>query len=80
MVTLKASEARTKLFRLMDELSASHEPVQVIGKRSSVVIISADDWRSLEETLYLLSIPGMRASIRKGLKTPVSRCSKELNW
>ena len=80
MTTLTASVARAKLYRLLDETAASHEPVQITGKRSNAILISEEDWRSIQETLYLLSIPGMRESIRKGLKTPVVKLSKKLHW
>jgi prevent-host-death family protein len=80
MSTLSASQARTKLYRLVDEASESHEPVLITGKRSNAVLISEDDWRSIQETLYLVSIPGMRRSIRTGLKTPIEKCVKELRW
>ena len=58
----------------------AHEPITIIGKRSNAVLISEDDWRSIQETLYLLSIPGMGESIRKGLKEPVSKLSKKPGW
>jgi antitoxin YefM len=76
MTTIKATDARAKLYKLLDEAAESHEPIQITGKRSNAVLISMDDWRSIQETLYLLSIPGMRESIRKGLKTPVEKCSE----
>lgn len=80
MTTLTASAARAQLYKLLDHAASSHEPVQITGKRSSAVLISEDDWRSIQETLYLLSIPGMRESIRRGLKTPVGKLSKTLKW
>ncbi len=80
MTTLSATEARTKLYKLLDETTASHEPVQITGKRGNAILVSEDDWRSIQETLYLLSIPGMRQSIRKGLKTPLDKCSKTVKW
>jgi len=80
MSTFKATDARAKLYRLIDETAESHEPIFITGKRANAVLISEDDWRSIQETLYLLSIPGMRKSIREGLRTPVSKCSKELDW
>ena len=80
MTTIKATEARAKLYKLLDETAASHEPIQITGKRSNAVLIAEEDWRSIQETLYLLSIPGMRESIRKGLKTPVKRCSEKPGW
>lgn len=80
MTVLKASAARAKLYRLIDEAALSHEPVLISGKRCNAVLVSEDDWRSIQETLYLLSIPGMRESIMDGLKTPVSKCAKKIVW
>ncbi|HAH20234.1 MAG: antitoxin [Omnitrophica WOR_2 bacterium GWF2_43_52] len=80
MTTLTATQARSRLYKLLDVITASHEPVQITGKRHNAVLISEEDWRAINETLYLLSIPGMRASIQKGLKEPVSRCAKALKW
>ena len=80
MTTYTASEARKRLFNLVDEVKDSHIPVQIVGKRNSAVLISEDDWRAIEETLYLTSIPGIRESIKKGLKTPVEKCKEEPGW
>ena len=80
MTTLTASAARSRLYRLLDETAASHEPVQIAGRRSSAVLVSEEDWRAIQETLYLLSISGMRESIRKGLRTPLRRCTKRVRW
>lgn len=80
MSHLRASKARSNLYRLIDETAISHEPILIAGKRSSAVLVSEEDWRAIQETLYLLSIPGMRASIRKGMKTPVEKCIKALRW
>jgi antitoxin YefM len=80
MSTLKATEARTKLYKLIDETAASHKPITITGKRANAVLLAEDDWNAIQETLYLLSIPGMRESIRKGLDTPLSKCSKDAGW
>jgi antitoxin YefM len=80
MTTLSASEARKRLYNLVDQVKESHEPVQIVGKRNSAVLVSEEDWKAIAETLYLASIPGMRESIRKGLKTPVEKCSEKPGW
>ena len=80
MTTLTASQARAQLYKLVDRTADSHEPVQITGKRNNAVLISEEDWRSIQETLYLLSMPGMRESIRKGLKAPLKKCSPHLDW
>ncbi len=80
MTTLTVSQARTKLYKLLDKVALSHEPIQITGKRNNAVLISEEDWRVIRETLYLLSIPKMRESIRKGFKTPLKECGKKLEW
>jgi antitoxin YefM len=80
MSTLTASEARANLYRLIDEAAESHVPIRITGKRNSAVLISEKDWAAVQETMYLLSVPGMRESIRKGMATPVDDCARELDW
>lgn len=64
----------------MDQTTRSHEPIMITDQQTKAVLISEEDWRAMQETVYLLSIPGMRASIRKSLKTQVSKCAKDLRW
>jgi len=80
MTTLNVTDARSKLYKLIDETAASHQPIIITGKRSNAVLISEDDWNAVTETLYLTSIPGMRKSIQNGLTLDVSECSEELDW
>jgi prevent-host-death family protein len=80
MQTMNASEAREKLYRLLDEAAAAHEPMLITGPRSNAVLVGEEDWNSIQETLYLLSAPGMRESIRGGLATPLEECEKEPGW
>ncbi|MCI0487795.1 MAG: type II toxin-antitoxin system Phd/YefM family antitoxin [Blastocatellia bacterium] len=80
MKTVNDLKAKENLRELLDEVAASHEPIQITSESSTGVLISEDDWRSIQETLYLLSIPGMRESIREGMNTPIEECSTELTW
>ena len=80
MTTLTATDARKHLYALLDDVAESHVPLQIAGKRHSAVLVSEDDWRAIQATLYLSSVPGMKESIIKGLKTPVEKCDKELAW
>ena len=80
MTTLTATEARKKLYTLLDDVTDSHEAIQIAGKRNSAVLVSEDDWRAIQETLHLTSIQGMKESIIAGLRTPVKKCAKGLNW
>jgi antitoxin YefM len=78
--SITASEARAGLYRLIDEAAQSHQPIMISGKRSNAVLLSADDWNAIQETLYLLAVPGMRESIKEGMAEPLSKSAKKLNW
>ncbi|MEP0071822.1 MAG: type II toxin-antitoxin system Phd/YefM family antitoxin [Marinomonas sp.] len=80
MAGITATEARGNLYRLIDETAKSHEPIRISGKRNNAVLISEEDWSAIQETLYLLSVPNMRESIREGMDAPVSECDEELGW
>jgi prevent-host-death family protein len=80
MKTISVTKARSKLYKLLDEARTSGEPIQITGKRSNGILISESDWRAISETLFLVSIPGMRESIRKGLKEPIEKCATEIKW
>ncbi len=80
MTTLTASEARANLYRLIDEAAESHRPIHIAGKRTSAVLLSTEDWEAIQETLYLLSIPGMRESIKAGMAEPLGKSAKGLKW
>jgi len=80
MTTLTASEARANLYRLMDEAAESHQPIVISGKRNDAVLISAQDWNAIQETLHLLAVPGMRESIKEGLAESVNDCAAEPGW
>ena len=80
MTTFNATEARSNLYKLIDETAISHQPIVIKGKRSNAILISEEDWNSINETLYLVSIPGMRESIIEGMQSDVDDCDKELDW
>lgn len=80
MTTLTTTEASKRLDEVLDKLAESHEVVQIAGQRHSGVLVSEDDWRAIQETLYLTSVPGMKESIVEGLRMPVEQCAKELDW
>lgn len=80
MAHLTASEARASLYRLIDQTAASHQPIHISGKRASAVLVSEEDWQAIQETLYLLSVPGMRESIKQGMAEPLAKSAKELDW
>ena len=80
MSTFNATEARSKLYSLIDETSQTHKPIIITGKRGNAVLLAEEDWNAINETLYLISIPGMAASIREGMEISLDDCEKELNW
>jgi prevent-host-death family protein len=80
MTILTASQARANLYRLIDQAAESHEPILIAGKRSSAVLVSEGDWKAIQEAMYLLSIPGMRESIRSAMAEPLEKSPKALNW
>jgi antitoxin YefM len=80
MTTYNVTEARANLYKLIDETADTHQPIVIKGKRSNAVLLSEEDWSAINETLHLLSIPGMRESIREGMDTALEDTSKELDW
>lgn len=80
MTSLNVTEARASLYRLIDETTASHQPIVITGKRGNAVLLSESDWNAINETLYLLSVPGMRESILDGMNESIESCSTELDW
>ena len=80
MPSITATEARKQLYKLLDEVAESHEPIQITGKRNNAVLISAEDWSAVQETLSLYAIPGMKESIQEGMSTPVDECDEDLDW
>jgi len=80
MTVLNATEARSKLYSLIDETLTTHQPIVITGKRGNAVLVSEEDWNAIEETLYLLAIPGMRESIKNGMEEYLSDCSEDIEW
>jgi antitoxin YefM len=80
MHAVTASEARANLYRMIDETAQSHEPLLISGKRTSAVLLNAEDWQAIQETLYLLAVPGMRDSIKAGMAEPLAKSAKTLAW
>ena len=80
MTAISATFARKRLYSLIDEVAETSTPVVITGKRANAVMVSESDWNAIQEMLYLNSIKGMGESIKKGMKTPISKCSKKLSW
>ncbi|RLA43333.1 MAG: type II toxin-antitoxin system prevent-host-death family antitoxin [Gammaproteobacteria bacterium] len=80
MTTLNATEARSRLYALIDETTDTHQPIVITGKRGNAVLLAEEDWRAINETLHLLSVPGMRESIQEGMAAELDDCDQELGW
>ena len=80
MSTFIATESQLRLYALMDEAAETHQPITITGKRENVEHLSKEDWNAINETLYLLSAPGMRESIREGMEAALDECNQDLEW
>lgn len=80
MGILTASEVRANIYRLIDEAAATHQPILITGKRHNAVLVSEEDWRAIQETLFLMSVPGMKESIKEGMKEPLGSCAADPGW
>ena len=77
---MTVSQARSNIYKLMDETSQTHQPIMITGKRNNVVMISEEDWNAIEETLYLNSVTGMVDSIKEAMDAPDSEFSEDIEW
>jgi prevent-host-death family protein len=80
MLTLTANEAKADLYRLIDQTTESHEPIIIAGEHNNAVLIAAEDWQAIQETLYLLSVPDMGESIKVGMAEPLAESAKDIYW
>lgn len=80
MTTLNATEARARRYNLIDEAAETNQHIVVTGKRNNAILLSEEDWNAIDETVYLLSVPGMRESIKEGLKQNLDECSRAVDW
>ncbi len=82
MQTINVTNARANLFNIINEVNENHEPIQILGKKGNAVILSEDDWKAIEETLYLMSVPGLGKSIKEGMEIPLEECiqESEVDW
>lgn len=80
MTILTASEARANLYRLIDQIADEHQPILITGKRSNALLIAEEDWAAIQETLFLLAVPGMRESIKAGMAEAIDSCATDLDW
>lgn len=80
MEQVTESQAKSKLSSLIDKTAETHEPIYIKGKRNKAVLLSEDDWRSIQETLYLSRIPSVRQSIIEGMNAPVEELLSEAEF
>ena len=77
---MTVSQARTNIYKIMDETAQTHQPIMITGKRNNVVMLSEEDWNAIEETLFLNSIPGMATSIKEAMDASNSEFSEDVEW
>ena len=80
MITVSVKEASDKLPDLVENTIEELEPVLVSGKKNNAVLMAESDWQAMNETLQLLSVPGMRDAIKNGLSENLESTSRKLNW
>ena len=80
MITVSVKEASDKLPDLVENTIEKREPVLISGKNNNAVLMAESDWQAMNETLHLLSVPGMRDAIKKGLSENLKSTSRKLNW
>ena len=80
MKTLSVNEAREKLPELVEDVLLNHEPMLISGINKNAVLVAEIDWQAMNETLHLLSVPGMRDAIQTGLSEKLESTSKQLTW
>ncbi|WP_460703869.1 type II toxin-antitoxin system Phd/YefM family antitoxin [Luteococcus sediminum] len=80
MTAVSATSARANLYRLIDQVNEESEPLTITGQRGNAVLVGEDDWRAIQETIYLESVPGLAASIREARDEGIEAGSEELDW
>lgn len=67
-MSITASEARARLFPLIEEINADQSAVEIVSKRGRAWLVAEDEYNSLRETVYLLSSPVNAARLRESLE------------
>ena len=80
MTHVSSEQARSILDRLINQATESREPIRIDGSENVGFLISEAQWRAIQETIHLQSIPGMTESIVEGMTTPIEECSEEPGW
>lgn len=80
MIALSATNARANLYRLIDQVNEESEEITITGQRGNAVLVGEEDWRAIQETLYLMSVPGLTTSIQKARDEGTEAGAEELDW
>ncbi|MCF7844684.1 MAG: type II toxin-antitoxin system Phd/YefM family antitoxin [Kiritimatiellales bacterium] len=79
MTAISITKARAQLYKLISFLQLGQSPILITGKKGNAVLVSEDEWRSISETLHLISIPGMKESIQEGMKEEIEQCTDRID-
>ena len=77
---MTVSQARTDIYKIIDETAQTHQPIMITAKRNNAVLVSEEDWNAIEETLYLNAIPNMAKSINDAMLEDDSEYSESVEW
>lgn len=80
MKSISAAKLKNNFYDVLEELSLEDKPIKITGKKNNAILITEDHWNSLQETMCLLSIPGMKESILEAKNEPIENWSSKLPW
>ena len=83
MTSISAAKLRQNIYKILNDVNENSEPITITNtKGRNAMIISEDDWKAIQETIHLNSIPGMAESIREGDETTIEDCvpEAEASW
>ena len=80
MKQVELKDAQENFDHIFEDVLMSGEPIQILQETGSAILVSEEVWRGMTETLHLLSIPGVRETIRSGMREPIAHTKTELDW
>jgi prevent-host-death family protein len=76
MESMNITKARQNLYKLVKQTNESHYPVQITGRNGNAVLVSEEDWESIQETLHLYAAPGLVRDIKESMDEPVAEMAE----
>ena len=80
MKQFKLKDVQENFEQIFEDVLVSDEPVEILKETGNAILVSEEVWRGMIETLNLMSVPGMRESIRTGMREPIAHTTTDLDW